>query len=200
MCGRFLLLSDDDFKEIKSIVNEISDKFKVINGEIFPTNYIPTVYSHNGRNVLSSAKWGFPNFNNSGVIINARAESVADKPMFRKSFATKRCLAPANGYYEWLTHKDNIKTKYLISLKEKPLFYMAGLYNMFTDKNGNPYAAVTIITTEANSDISFIHNRMPVILNDESIKTWLDADNTDLTRLQELMRPCAIGKVNYTAL
>ncbi|KNY30267.1 hypothetical protein [Pseudobacteroides cellulosolvens] len=61
MCGRFLLLTDDDFREIKNFVSEISERYKEeLNGEVFPTANIPTVYSHNGRNILSTAKWGFP--------------------------------------------------------------------------------------------------------------------------------------------
>ncbi|KNY30268.1 protein of unknown function DUF159 [Pseudobacteroides cellulosolvens ATCC 35603 = DSM 2933] len=142
---------------------------------------------------------GFSNFKNSGVIINARAETVAEKPMFRRSFASKRCLVPANGYYEWLTHENKTKTKYLIKVKDKSIFYMAGLYDIFNDTGGKPYAAIAIITTEANSDVSFIHDRMPVILNDESIKVWLDANN-DLSTIQKLMRPFLVGKIDYTAL
>lgn len=200
MCGRFLLLTDDDFREIKNFVSEISERYKEeVNGEVFPTANIPTVYSHNGRNILSTAKWGFPNFKSSGVIINARAETVAEKPMFRRSFASKRCLVPANGYYEWLINEDKTKTKYLIKVKDKALFYMAGLYNIFTDTGGNPYAAIAIITTEANSDISFIHDRMPVILNDESVNPWLDANN-DISTIQKLMNPFPVGKINYTAI
>jgi putative SOS response-associated peptidase YedK len=197
MCGRFLLTTDYNFEEIKNFVNEISEKYKEeVNGEVFPTHNIPAVYSHNGKIVLSAAKWGFPNFKNSGVIINARAETLAEKPMFRRSFASRRCLVPANGYYEWLTHEDKTKTRYRISVKEKSLFYMAGLYNIFTDKSGKPYAAITIITTEANSDISFIHNRMPLILQNEYIKAWLNTDN-DLSTIQRLMSQYPVGKINY---
>ncbi|HEY9063173.1 MAG TPA: SOS response-associated peptidase [Pseudobacteroides sp.] len=197
MCGRFLLITDDDFNEIKNIVNDISQKYKVdVNGEVFPTNNIPAVYSHKGRSVLSTAKWGFPNFKNSGVIINAKAETLAEKPMFRKSFVSRRCLIPANGYYEWITHEDKTKTKYIINVKEKSLFYMAGLYNIFIDNKGNPFAAIAIITTEASSEISFIHNRMPVILQDESIKAWLDI-NSELPALQKLMGPYPVGKISF---
>ena len=81
--------------------------------------------------------------------------------MFRDLFATKRCIVPARGYYEWLTHEDK-STKYLITVEEKTLVYMAGLYNMFTNENNIVYAATVIITTDANSDIAFINNRMPV--------------------------------------
>jgi len=202
MCGRYLVLTDDDYEEIQSIVNEISEKYRqpdVVNGEAFPTNTIPVVYSYNGKNILSAAKWGFPSFRGSGAIINARAETIADKPMFKGAFVSRRCLVPANGYYEWLRHDDRKKIKYLIGVKEKRLFFMAGLYGMFSDKNGNPYPAITIVTTNANPDIAFIHDRMPVILQDEAINPWLDVNNADLRMLQRLLIPYAAGKMYYTA-
>ncbi len=202
MCGRYLVLSEDEFEEIQGIVNEISERYKdpsVANGEVFPTNNIPVVYPHNGRYVLSAAKWGFPSFKGNGVIINARAESVAEKPMFKGSFMSRRCIVPANGYYEWLTHEDRKKTKYYIRVKDKSLFYMAGLYNMFTDKSGIIYPAVTVITTNANEDISFIHDRMPVILPSERISPWMDANNTDVAELKGFLTPYEAGKIIYEA-
>ncbi len=201
MCGRYIVVEDEEYyEEIKKIITEISEKHEgptVAKGEIFPANTIPVVYSHNGRSILSSAKWGFPSFRNSNVIINARAETIAEKPMFRNSFAAKRCLEPANGYFEWLTHEDKKKTKYMIRVKEKRLFFMAGLYNMFTDKSGDSYVAITIATTEANPDISFIHDRMPAILQDKVIDTWLDDTNKDLSELQGLLVPYGAGEMGF---
>lgn len=199
MCGRYLFLTDNDYDKIQGIVDEISPKYgeaNLANGEVFPTNTVPVIYSHNGKTILSSAKWGFPNFKNNGVIINARSETIAQKPMFSKAFASKRCLVPANGYFEWLT-EDKKKTKYLIRLKDKPLFFMAGIYNLFNDKNGTPYAGIAIITTEANPDINFLHDRMPVIIPDVAINTWLDSGITDLTTLQNLLTPYGTGMIDY---
>jgi len=201
MCGRYLVVTDDDYEEIENIVNEISDKYReagVVNGEAFPTNNVPVIYSHNGRNILSAAKWGFPGFKNNGVIINARAETVHEKPMFRSAFVSKRCILPANGYYEWLAEGGR-KTRYFIRVKDKRLFFMAGLYNMFADKNGIVYPAVTIITTSANPDIAFIHDRMPAILADDAVKTWLDKSNTDPGMLRSLLMPYGSGKMEYKA-
>ncbi|HHV99783.1 MAG TPA: SOS response-associated peptidase [Clostridiaceae bacterium] len=192
MCGRYLVLTDEDYEEMQNIIDIVSKNYKessVAKGEVFPTNNIPVIYSHNGKKVLSAAKWGFPSYKGSGVIINARAESVHEKPMFRNAFISNRCIVPANGYYEWLTHEDKSKTKYLIGVKGKRLFFMAGLYNMFTDKNNNPYTAITIITTEASEEISFIHDRMPVILPDEAINSWLDKNNRDIDLLRSMLVP-----------
>jgi len=201
MCGRYLFLTDTDCEEIQNIINMVSNKYKpseIAKGEVFPTNSVPVIYSYKGRNILSSAKWGFPSFKSNGVIINARAETVAEKAMFKGAFTAKRCIVPANGYYEWLA-EDRKKTKYLIKVKEKPVFFMAGLYEMFSDKKGNPYAAITIITTQANADVAFIHDRMPVILQDEAINTWLDGNITDVSILQRLLIPYAEGKLYFAA-
>lgn len=199
MCGRFLLLTDTDRSEIESIIDEISEKYKnsaLPHGEVFPTNSVPVIYSHNSRKILSAARWGFPNFKNNGVIINARSETLAEKPMFKKSFSAQRCIVPANGYFEWLT-EGRKNTKYFIQPKGISLFYMAGLYNIFNDRSGNPYAALTIITVDANPDISFIHDRMPAILDDTSIATWLDGGITDLSTLQGLLLPAPAGEMDF---
>lgn len=204
MCGRFLILTDEDYNEIMKIVTAVSERYReseVVKGEAFPTNNVPVVYSHKGKNILSAAKWGFPKPQNEGLIINARAETVHEKPMFRQSFVSRRCLVPANGYYEWLAEKGKkTKTKYFIRVKEKRLFYMAGLYNMFTDKSGNTYPAITIITTAASPDIEFIHDRMPVILRDEALNIWLDQSNRDVNTLRNLLVPYQAGELKYEAV
>lgn len=191
MCGRYRVLSEEAFEELFRIADGISEKYgeaDVVKEEAFPSSFVPVIYSHRGKNILSTAKWGFPGFKGNGVIINARAESVAKKPMFREAFLTQRCLVPAGGYYEWLTGADKKKTKYHIGIKDKGLFYMAGLYSLFEDKNGRVYAAVAVITTQAHPDIAFIHDRMPVLLPEEEIPAWLDT-NTGEDSLQKLMSP-----------
>jgi putative SOS response-associated peptidase YedK len=198
MCGRYIVIEDEEYyEEIKNIVSEISERHNqspAVSGEIFPTNTVPVIYRHNARSVLSTAKWGFPSFKGSGVIINARAESLAEKPMFREAFAFRRCILPANGYYEWLE-----KTKYLIKVREGRIFYMAGLYSMFRDKEGRPYPAITVITTSANPEISFIHDRMPVILGDGAAEKWLDTGCGDMAELQKLLLPYAQGQMEFSA-
>jgi len=201
MCGRYLILPDE-FDEIESIVSEVSERYTrtlSANGEIFPANNIPVIYSHRGKKVLSLAKWGFPGYKGKGVIINARAETVSEKPMFRESFRLRRCIVPANGYYEWLTHEDRTKTKYLIRVKGKNSFFMAGLYSFFADWNEElslMAPAVVIITTAAGRDISFIHDRMPVIIRDELIDVWLDK-NAGPGELKRILAPYDEGGLRF---
>ena len=108
-------------------------------------------------------KWGFsPSFANN-LIINARSEIITTKYIFKKSFYNKRCLLPATGFFEWKTER-NQKIKHKIQLKDQNIFSFAGLYDSFTNEDGQKIPCVTIITTSANSKIETVHNRMPVIL------------------------------------
>ena len=122
MCGRYAILTEEDNLEIRKIINEVNERFKdteeitkMKTGEIFPTNTVPvnTADSYNEK-VVNLFKWGFPNFKQtSGVIINARSESVEEKPTFRKILHSNRCLIPASGFFEWKLIEDK-KVKHLI--------------------------------------------------------------------------------------
>ena len=201
MCGRYVSIEEEELMEFRKIVDEVSKKIsenEIKYGEVFPTNDVVVLYSHKNKRVLSSAKWGFPNYK-GGVVINARAESVGEKPMFRNSFITRRCVMPAAGYYEWLTD-GKTKTKYQIGINDKKIIYLAGLYNIFVDKEGQKYPATTIITTSPHPDIEFIHNRMPVILSDNNVEKWLDNSITDLGELQNLLIPYSESEIIYKAV
>lgn len=116
---------------------------------------------------------------------NARSESVHEKKMFRDSLFTKRCIIPASTYYEWQIGSDRQKTKFLI----KPIddiFYMAGLYNSFQDKDGTKFEGYVVITRPPLGIISHIHNRMPCIIDKLGIKEWLSKD-ISLDKLQDLL-------------
>jgi putative SOS response-associated peptidase YedK len=130
--------------------------------------------------------WGFPNFKNKGVIINARAETAQEKPMFRESLLMRRCAVPSTGFFEW--KHDASKQKYLFRLPQETMLYMAGFYNQVADSSGIPVPAFVILTTAANDSVSPLHNRMPLILDKETSEKWLyDRD----AALQILLRPCA---------
>lgn len=179
MCGRFVLFDEAENEELRRIVDEINQRLKDVEaapklktGEIFPSDNVPILVAKNGKQSAHPAKWGFPNFNKPGVIINARSESLEEKPLFQQSFHRRRCLVPASGYFEW--KKDN-KVKFLIRT-EYPLIYMAGLYGIYRDKNANPYTGFVIITTEPSPAIAHIHNRMPVLLSRDQADMWLNSN------------------------
>ena len=196
MCGRFMLFDEAQDEELRRIIDELGRQFRgggrqlptlkseeilTKSGEIFPTDTVPILTAGNGEVSVVSARWGFPKFKGAGVIINARAETLEEKPTFRKSFREHRCIVPANGYLEW-KRTGAQKEKYLIRT-EKPVLFMAGLYDVFRDKNNTPYTGFVIITTEPNSVISRIHNRMPAILPPEKIGIWLGDDGGESKRL-----------------
>lgn len=174
MCGRYTLYVDTEYEEIVNIVNEVEKNMQagglsvenrpMAAGEIYPTNAAPVLTLLHHRQTPELLTWGFPNFQKKGVIINARSETVPDKPMFRQCFCSRRCVVPSTGFFEW----DKNKTKYLFRLPDSDVVYMAGLYNEFDREK-----RFLILTTAANSSVTGVHNRMPVVLPKTDINDWL---------------------------
>lgn len=186
MCGRFSLdVSIDKLIELyKSIKN--MEEFTP-QDEVFPTNSVPIVINRN-VNEIRMMKWGYmPEFTKK-PIINARAESVDIKPLFRNSFYNRRCIVPVTSFFEW-ENIDGKKIKRRISIEGEDIFSLAGLYSTFRDNSGNEYESFTIITTDANDDMKKIHNRMPVILSKDMENHWLNMNFRDLNTLKSMMRP-----------
>jgi putative SOS response-associated peptidase YedK len=196
LCGRYTLFTDEEYKEIRRMIKDIQKEQanNIVNmktGEIFPTNIVPIVTNdENDEKVINLFKWGFPNFKQqNGVIINARGETLEEKQTFKKILYTKRCLIPTTGFYEWKTIGKN-KNKYLIRPNKYNFFYMAGLYNTFVDKYGEAYTSFVIITTDANKEMSEIHNRMPILLTSkEEYEGWIDNSLTNLSEIKSYIHP-----------
>lgn len=172
MCGRYIIFTSEEYREMKAILKEISKHYKtgigtLDPGEIFPSNSVPAVLSANGIPEYKMMQWGFLLPSSKKLIINARSETLEEKRMFKYLLESNRCLLPANGFFEW-----NEKQKYFIKPADLNTFYMAGLY----DKKGR----TVIITTEANSDMIHIHDRMPVLFNKETGRLWLQKYNSKL--------------------
>lgn len=166
MCGRYYIeIDDEDLLDIVATIEK--NLYKV--GEIAPTDLAPVLTQTGARAI----KWGFPQWQGSGVIINARAETAAEKRMFSSSLKQRRCVIPASGYYEWkATSKSSRKEKYYFRNPASNSLFMAGFYNSFSDDNGE-YNAFVILTTEPSSSVTTIHDRMPVILSRNEIDNWL---------------------------
>lgn len=190
MCGRFALFSDEDYDEIDQIIDEVQQnqyRDRIKYGDIFPTDYVPVLALSHDSEIKEKAnifRWGFPNIKRPGsVVINARAETLEERPMFQRILYDKRCLIPSNGFYEWMG-SDRKKDKYKISPEGAGFFFMAGLYNTFTGKNGEQETSFVIITTEANEQMSRIHDRMPILMTDPAqYNGWL---SPELRRLSEI--------------
>lgn len=167
MCGRYT--GNDDCEEMSEIYERASNSFPNVemkHGEIFPTDTAPILFGGDMKAV--PAKWGYPKYNEKGVIINARAETVCSKPVFRESILLRRCIIPTTGYIEW----DAEKTKFKINYKNEKMLYLGGFCQRFGDG-----ARFVILTTRPNESVKGIHFRMPLIVGPDSemMKRW----NTD---------------------
>lgn len=122
-------------------------------------------------------------------MINARAETVAEKPAFRSAFKSRRCIVPASGFYEW-KKVERGKQPFYFYLKDKPVFGFAGLWEEWRDtESGEILETCTIITTEANEVLLPVHDRMPVILKAEDYELWLETKVKDQDKLENLLKP-----------
>lgn len=188
MCGRVLL--ESDFNDIlKRFFIEQSEVVEFKKGEGFPGDSLPVIVNKEKKS-LELHSWGF--IVNDKRVINARAETVLEKPLFRNCFISNRCLVPVNGFYEW-KRDGNKKVKHKITLNGEEIFSLAGIYRDFLDRDGKVKRCVTIITTEPNLDMSSIHNRMPVIVDkkDEDLYLKNRFDNS----LLNLLKPIEDGRL-----
>lgn len=197
MCGRFAS---------KATKEQIEREFKTVgkNPAVFapryniaPSQRIGAVLAPGGERIFSNLKWGLvPSWAKDPAIgnrmINARAETLSEKPSFRDAFKKRRCIVPASGFYEWDKKGNGAGTKqpFYFYLKEREVFGFAGLYEEWLDRaTGEVLETCTIITTEANEVLEPVHDRMPVILKANDYEQWLDAKETDSARLANLLVP-----------
>jgi putative SOS response-associated peptidase YedK len=147
---------------------------------ICPTTQIDIIRNMNGRPEILAARWGLvPSWwkkplKELPATFNARADTVAEKPMFRAAFKSRRCIIPASGYYEWRKGDDGGREPHYFKRVDGAVLSMAGLYEEWTDPaTGEIVTSATIIVTDASEEVSHIHNRMPVILEQHQIEDWL---------------------------
>lgn len=165
---------------------------------VAPGMFMPIVMRHS-PNTAILARWGLiPSWAKDSAIgyrtINARAEGIAQKPVFRGPFRHTRCLVPTTGFFEW-KHIGKEKIPYFISLKDEKLFAFAGLYDQWHDAEGKALTTFTIITTEPNTLMESIHDRMPVVFTKKDEDTWLNPDETDTDKLLKLLDPYPAEKM-----
>lgn len=193
MCGRFTLTVDPA---------ELQERFS---DYAFPPKFAPRyniapsqpvlAIPNDDKNTADFFIWGLipmwakdPSIGNR--LINARGETLAEKPAFRGSLKYKRCLILADGFYEWKAGKGaKIKTPYFIHMKDRGVFAFAGLWDSWNDLSGSLIRTCTIITTEPNDLMSPIHNRMPVILHPRDYAKWLDPSPQTPDGLKPLVKP-----------
>jgi putative SOS response-associated peptidase YedK len=194
MCGRYRL------SRRKQIIEE---HFDSVSGEedwsprynIAPTQPVPVIRQHpkDPIRVLSLMRWGLiPSWAKDASIaastINARSETAATKPAFRDALKSRRCLLPADGFYEW-NRTGKTKQPYCFELNKGELFAFAGLWDGWKDPNGNWIRTCSILTTKPNAVTSPVHDRMPVILDPDSYDLWLDPGMQNVSEASELLKP-----------
>ncbi len=177
MCGRYYVEPEENEAEMQRILADLNRRYpdsKLLPlmrlGDILPSQIAPVMA--NSKSLTARPflmKWGYAE-GERPLIINARSESALEKPMFRESMQTRRCLIPANRYFEWQKTPE-AKLKYCIAPDEQPVFYMAGIYRLEPNRE---LPAFVILTCDAAEEIKFIHPRMPVILPREQLVAWLN--------------------------
>lgn len=195
MCGRYTLTSSGE---------EVADLFGLLEIPALPSRYnmAPTqeaavvrVPEPGASRELAFLRWGLVPYWAKDItignrLINARSESVAEKPSYRSSFRKQRCLIPTSGFYEW-KKEGKAKQPYLIRRQDRRPFAFAGLWSRWKDPERGPLDTFTILTTDANDRVRELHDRMPVILAPEDFDLWLDPKVQDAARLQPLLAPLA---------
>ncbi len=193
MCGRFTLTIDPSHLQEAFpwavIPDDLSPRYNIA-----PSQMV-AVIPNTGEKKVSMYKWGLiPSWSKDPAIgdrmINARAESLAEKPSFRNAFRRRRCLILADGFYEWKqTPGMKSKQPMYIRLKENRPFAFAGLWELWNSPDGSEIRSCTIITTQPNALLEPIHNRMPVILPPDAYQQWISPEDRQPAQLNELLVP-----------
>jgi putative SOS response-associated peptidase YedK len=198
MCGRYALSADAQDIALQFDAKGKPDAFLPADWNISPTKNIYFVNANNPEGTqrkLEIASWGLvPSWSKDATraanTINARVESISEKPSFRSAFKARRCLVPADGYYEWATELGNFKLKqpFYISNEDNSLLSMAGLYEDWANpQTGEVRTTVSIITRESVGEIAKVHHRMPVLLPKDRWATWLSNDALNKEQVNEYL-------------
>ena len=185
MCGRFGFAVPKSSVmahfEAQAFRGDYMERYNVA-----PTQSSPVVVASDGNREIEMMRWGLipswvKDLKQLSPLINARAETIQEKPSFRSSFKSRRCLVPADGFYEW-AKKDNGKAPYWIYKTDEGLFAFAGIWSEW-GVGEDLIRSFSIITTSANEKLKSLHHRMPVILDPEDYTRWLDPSSSDPTSL-----------------
>lgn len=186
MCGRYGYTASD--AELSARFDLDLRDFELRESyNIAPTQEEPVIERHS-PNSVHLRKWGVQPAWSKMMLINAQASKVAESKVWKKAFTESRCIVPASWFYEW-KREGKEKQPFLIRLKSKELMGFAGLVVTVHNNDGEDQNGFVIITTEPNSLMEKIHNRMPVILRKEDEDEWLNPDNVEPERLMKLLNP-----------
>jgi putative SOS response-associated peptidase YedK len=195
MCGRYRLTAKERW--LSEYFNlDPEDVEWAARWNIAPTDEVATIRQDRDepRRIFAKMRWGLIPFwakeqSIGARMINAVCETAAEKPAFKESMKKRRCLIPADGFYEWKKLGPKKKQAYNIGMADDGLFAFAGLWDRWKDPEGKEIVSCTILTTEANPLLKDIHDRMPVIIEKDDYDLWLDPGMTDPAKVADLLKP-----------
>lgn len=195
MCGRFVITSPPD--AMRRLFGYREQPNFPARYNVAPTQPIPVVRLINGARTFTLMRWGLlPGWvkdpKGFTLLINARAETAAEKPAFRNALKRRRCLLPADGFYEW-KREGALKQPYFIRRRDRAPFAFAGLWETWSGPGGEEIDTAAIVTTDASADVAALHHRMPVTIDAGDFDAWLDGAS-DADVVQRLMRPAPEGQ------
>jgi len=189
MCGRFA--SYKNLNKLKNIFNITNSDFNITQSyNISPGQNVNIILSYKLENYLLESNWGYTFINsnnqNKQIVINSRIETINSKLLFKDSFLKRKCIIPANGYFEW-SEKEGEKKPYYIQLGDGELIYFAGVWRK-EKYNNDKRRVFSIITKAADSNINKIHHRMPLVLNANAAQDYLELkdDNLNLNNFEDV--------------
>jgi putative SOS response-associated peptidase YedK len=202
MCGRYAQTASRE--ALTALLGAIAaDEFPP-RFNISPTQNVPVVLIESGRRLLALHRWGLvPAFAADPravpLMFNARAETLAQKPAFRTALQRRRCLVPADGWYEWRTI-SRFKQPYLVRRPDRAPFMFAGLWESWKGSDGTELRSVAIVTVTASPDLALVHDRMPAVLPQESWEAWLDVRVDGRSLALRGLHPSPVGTFEAVAV
>ena len=195
MCGRYRLSRHKQVLVERFGVEDEEDFTWQPRYNIAPTDHVPAIRqdAHEPRRRISLMRWGLipswaKDISIGARLINARADTAAEKPAFREALLRRRCLVPADGFYEW-KKLEKTKQPYCLAMADDDLFAFAGIWDRWKDPQAGWIKSFSILTTEPNRLAREVHDRMPAILDPGDYDQWLDPGLTDAAAVQELLKP-----------
>lgn len=200
MCGRFAqVIKHDQLKKLQDELKlkEISEQIE-LNYNVAPTQTVSAAVAKGDVRYMGFFRWGLiPSWMRevpTSALINVRSDTILDKPSFKASFLRRRCLIPANGFYEW---RKGDKQPFFIHAEGDGLIYMAGIFDAWTSPEGSFIPSLGIITVDADDVMQSIHSRMPLILPSSMWDAWLEPSNQNAEMLKTLLNPNSELKLTY---
>jgi len=200
MCGRFAQVVKHN--QLKKLIDELDIKNRSeqleMNYNVAPTQAVGAVISKNDERLLTFFRWGLiPSWSKEPEskfsMINVRAETILEKPTFRSALQRRRCLIPATGFFEW---RKTDKQPFFIAAPDGEPLLLAGICEYWQGADGSYIPSTAILTTSPNELMQSLHDRMPVIITQDALPTWLNDRFQDAASLQALLLPCPSGLLN----